>query len=153
MSDEQKHSVKAPDANVAPSYDQLLRMLVETQKAGIESQKQLADAILESRKPWVDPSVVQQKKAAMEERQRELKRTIAQRVATKAQCPHVRDNGTSNIKWMEHSNNIVKGTCGSCFSEFDTRNPEDLKLLRQDPSSIKKMGRAGAHANVRYVGI
>jgi hypothetical protein len=54
---------------------------------------------------------------------------------------------------MEHSNNIVKGVCSGCPSEFDTRNPEDLKLLRANPKAIKAMGRAGQHANNRYVGL
>jgi hypothetical protein len=61
-------------------------------------------------------------------------------------CKHLRhrrtENGLSNIKWMEHSNRIVKGVCGTCFAEFDTRKPEDLLLWQQDPRAAKNMGRA-----------
>lgn len=139
-----------PDAGL--STEMLLKMLIDVQKQAADSNRQLAESILESRKPYVDPRVLEQKRLALEERQAEIRRELRRRQLTKQQCPHLRDNGTSNISWMEHSNNIVKGCCGGCFSEFDTRNPEDLKLLRSNPKAIKSMGRAGQHANNRQIG-
>ena len=138
-----------PEAGL--STEMLLKMLIDVQKQAAESNKELAASILESRKPYVDPRVLEQKRLALEERQNEIRRELRRRIATKQQCPHVRDNGTSSINWMEHSNNIVKGCCSNCFSEFDTRNADDLKLLRSNPKAIKSMGRAGQHANNRAI--
>ena len=146
-------SIKKVDTPAGLSNEMLIEMLVKSQAENAASNKLLAEAILESRKPYVDPRVLEQKEIALKERQAEIKRTAAIRVATKKGCPHVRDNGTSNIKWMEHSNNIVKGVCGSCFSEFDSRSAADVELVRRDPKSVKGMGRAGQHANNRFIGI
>jgi hypothetical protein len=128
------------------STEMLLKMLIDTQRQLAESQQKMADAILESRKPYVDPKVLEQQKQALLERQQQINIEYRQKVATKRICPHKRENGTYNIKWMEHSNHITTGVCGTCRSEFDTRNPEDLKLLRDDLKSIKNMGRSGPHA-------
>lgn len=132
----------------APQFttDQLFNMLLKAIEAQGKSNDKLAEAILESRKPYVDPKVLEQKKRDLEERHRQIQLEQRQRAATKRICPHKRENGTYNIKWMEHSNHITTGVCGTCRSEFDTRNPEDLKLLRDDLKSIKNMGRSGAHA-------
>lgn len=146
-------SIKKVDTPAGLSNEMLIEMLVKSQAENAASNKLLAEAILESRKPYVDPRVLEQKEIALKERQAEIRRTAAIRAATKKGCPHVRDNGTSNIKWMEHSNNIVKGVCGSCFSEFDSRSAADVELLRRDPKSVKGMGRAGQHANNRFIGI
>jgi len=129
--------------------DQLLKMLVDVQKEAANSNRLLAEALLESRKPYVDPAVLAQKQAALEEKRAAVKLEQRRRVATKAQCPHrrVNDDGTfhdtkMNIKWQEHSNGIILGVCGVCFSQFDARNPKDMALLRADGVAIKNMGRA-----------
>lgn len=149
MPDEQKPK-NLPEAGL--STEALLKLLIQVQGEAAQSNRELAASILESRKPYVDPRVLEQKRLALEERQAEIRRTLRLRILTKQQCPHVRDNGTSSINWMEHSNNIVKGVCSGCFSEFDTRNAEDLKLLRANPKAIKAMGRAGQHASNRFIG-
>jgi hypothetical protein len=129
----------------------LAKMLIDTQKELAKSQQAMADAILESRKPYVDPKVLEQKKKDLEDRQKMIQADQRERIARKKICPHVRENGTGNIKWMSHSNNIILGVCGSCFSQFDTRNPGDLALLRADLKSQKNMGRAGEHARIGAV--
>ena len=77
--------------------------------------------------------------AEMKASERIVRRAV--RNTTRGLCKHKRTNGTSNIKWMEHSNNIIKGVCGQCYKEFDTRNPADLVLLRLDSRSIETMAR------------
>jgi hypothetical protein len=144
--------ISKSDSPATFSSEQLMRMLVESQKETAKANKALADAILESRKPYVDPKVVEAKRLAAEERKREIEMQLRIKVNTKRGCPHIRDNGTPNIKWMEHSNGITKGVCGGCFSEFDTRDKEDLALLRRDLKSIKNMGRAGSHTMTRVMG-
>lgn len=128
------------------STDVLLKLLIKTQEDLAKSQEKLGEALLESRKPYVDPKVLEQKKRDLEERRKMIATEQKNRAATKKICPHRRENGTWNIRWMQHSNNIVLGVCGQCFSQFDARNPEDLAILRQDLKSIKNMGRAGQHA-------
>lgn len=152
MSEEQKSkAVAVPESGF--TNDQIIRLLLQTQQDNIAANNKLAEALIESRKPYVDPRVLEQKRIALEEQHAATRREFERRRLAKVQCPHVRDNGTSSINWMEHSNNIVKGVCSGCPSEFDTRNPEDLKLLRANPKAIKAMGRAGQHANNRFIGL
>lgn len=61
----------------------------------------------------------------------------------KKECSHLRSDKTYNIHWHEHSNEQILGVCGTCNSRFDTRNPEDRKLLMKDPWAINHMGRVG----------
>lgn len=142
-------------SNAAPqlSVETLLKMLVDSQKQNAEANRQLADAMLESRKPYIDPKVLQQKQTELEEKAKAVAITLAQRQYLKTNCSHLREiDNTSNIKWMEHSNGIVKGVCGNCFSEFDTRNPADFALIRGDAKASRNMGRAGQHSKTRLIG-
>ena len=140
--------IRKVDTPAGLSTDQLLKMLVDAQKENAANQKLLAEALLESRKPYIDPAVLEAKRKAGEEREKEVAQTMRIKIATKAQCPHLRTNSDGsygdklNIKWMEHSQGIIKGVCGTCFSEFDTRNPKDVEFLRRDGKAMKNMGRA-----------
>jgi len=143
-----KTSTQAPEL----TNEMMFKMLLDTQKQLADAMKEQAAAAREARIPYVDPAVAAAKKQALEERRREVAHTIAVKVATKKQCPHTRINSDAagnnsfseklNIKWMEHSNGIIKGVCGTCFSEFDARNPDDRKLLQRDGKAITNMGRA-----------
>jgi hypothetical protein len=137
---------KKAEAPAGLSTEVLLQMLIKTQTDLAKAQEKLGDALLESRKPYVDPKVLEQKKRDLEERRKMIATEQKNREMTKKICPHKRENGTWNIRWMQHSNNVVLGVCGQCFSQFDARQPEDLAILRQDLKSIKNMGRAGSHA-------
>ena len=131
----------------AVSMDMLIQLFKEQAREAAADRKALAEAIRESKIPHVDPSVVAARKQAAEDRKALVEKVLRERQYAKVQCPHLNEGGKSNIKWMEHSNGIVLGVCGFCRSEFDaTRNPEDAKLLRSDPKSIRNMGRAGTHA-------
>ena len=134
------------------TMDQVMRMLIQTQADLAKSQQQLADAILESRKPYVDPKVLADKQRQLEERRKQIEMDQRIKIATKKVCPHTRENGTSNIKWMEHSNGIILGVCGTCNSQFCATGPDavaaDANLLRTDLKSRKNMGRAGQHARL-----
>ena len=137
----------------------LLAMFIQVQKQAAKAQEDLASAqvklgesIIESRKPYVSPADLAAKKQQFEERLASMKKTLQDREDRKKYCTHRREDGKYNVKWQEHSNSITKGVCGNCFSEFDTRNAEDLMILRLDPTSIKNMGRAGQHARRGYIG-
>ena len=143
MSDEPVKKVSTP----APmSMEQMMKMLLDTQSQLAESQQHLAEAIMESRKPYVDPKVLEQKRKDLEDRRKQIQMEQQERILRKKICPHQRENGTYNIKWITHSNGITNGVCGTCFSQFDTRNQADLELLSHDLKAIRNMGRAGGHA-------
>lgn len=131
------------------TVEALAKMVLDLQKDNAAQTKAMAEAIIASRIPYVDPNVLEEKKRANEQRAEEVRRTLLQKTETKRQCPHVRTNSDNsfdytrlNIKWMEHSNGIILGVCGTCFSEFDARNPKDLEFLRRDGKAMKNMGRA-----------
>ena len=129
------------------TVDQLLRMLIDQGKETAASNKALADAILESRKPYVDPRVIADREQRQKDRSALVNMELRNRAFAKRACPHLNEGGKLNIKWMQHSNGIILGVCGSCKSEFDaTHNKDDAKFLMQDPKSLRNMGRAGDHA-------
>ena len=148
---------KEPKATAAPkdsgplTNEMLFKMLIDAQKEAANSNKLLAEALIEGRKPYVDPKVLEARRQELVERQRQVKMELLKRQLTKEQCHHHRidDAGNMmpvwNIKWMRHSNNIILGVCGICFSQFDaSRNPKDAAMLRQDPNALRNMGMARA---------
>jgi hypothetical protein len=131
------------------SSEMMFKMLLDTQKQLSTALTQLAEAQRESRIPYVDPAVAVQKKQALEDRMKQVRLELKQREVTKTSCRHLRVDeegnfieGKPNIKWHQHSNNIVTGVCGTCFSTFDTRNPADLSLLRKDAAGIRSMAKS-----------
>lgn len=141
-----KPEVTKVDFPAELSKDDLLRMLQDSLNKQAEANTKLAEALFESRKPYVDPKVLEARKREAEERKKMIDIELRQRIGRKQACPHVRENGTSRIQWMEHSNGVIKGVCGHCAAEFDARNPADANLLRGNLKAIKNMGRAGSHA-------
>jgi hypothetical protein len=132
----------------APStIEALLKAFIDQSKETAESNKALAEAILESRKPYMDPRVIADREQRRKDRELLVKQVLDQRRYAKKYCPHTNEGGKPNIKWMQHSNGIILGVCGSCNSQFDaTHDRDDAKLLREDLKSIRNMGRAGEHA-------
>lgn len=142
---EESFSVTSKPASL--TMEQLFQLFIEAQKDQARANEKLAEALENSRKPYIDPKVV----AAMEQRRKDreilVNLTMRQRAYAKRACPHLNDGGKPNIKWMQHSNGIILGVCGTCQSQFDaTHNRDDAKLLMQDPNSLRWMGRAGDHA-------
>ena len=139
----EKLNYPAPSLNM----DQLLAMLLEQQKETAASNRALSEALLESRKPYVDPKVIEQRKQMAADRKMLIDQVIRERRSARVNCPHINEGGKLNIKWHQHSNGIILGVCGSCKSEFDaTRNREDAMLFRGDPKAARNMARAGEHA-------
>lgn len=129
------------------TMDTLMRMFLEQQKETAASNKALAEALLESRKPYIDPKYLAELEMRRKDRKALVDSEMKRRNYAKKACQHLNEGGKYNIKWMQHSNNIILGVCGICKSEFDaTHNREDAQLLMKDPKSIRWMGRAGVHA-------
>lgn len=153
-------ATEKPESNVvekvpypAPQFsmEQLMQMFVQSQKDVAEANKKLAEALENSRKPYVDPAVAEAKRDAAEERKKQVAIELRKRLLTKQYCLHTRTNsdgtwdeqGRLNIKWHEHSNGIILGTCGTCGSEFNPqKNPKDRELLQRSGKALKSMGRA-----------
>lgn len=131
----------------ALSMDMLLQLFLDQQKETAASNKALAEALLESRKPYIDPKVIAEREQQRKDRKMLVDQEIRNRRAAKQNCPHINEGGKLNIKWHMHSNGIILGVCGSCKAEFDaTRNREDALLFRGDPKAARNMARAGDHA-------
>lgn len=144
---EKELPVQKVDTPAPMTMEQLMKLFLDQQKETAQSNKVLAEAILESRKPYIDPKVVAEREQRRKDRKALVDQEFKNRTYAKKACPHVNEGGKMNIKWMQHSNGIILGVCGSCKSEFNaTQNREDALLLRQDPKSIRNMGRAGEHA-------
>lgn len=140
-------NVEKVNAPSGLTMEQLLKLFLEQNKETAASNKALAEAILESRKPWLDPKVLEAREMQRKDRKELVDMEIRNRANAKTFCPHLNEGGNSNIKWGQHSNGIILGVCGTCRSEFDaTRNREDGKLLRANPKGIRNMFRAGDHA-------
>jgi len=57
-------------------------------------------------------------------------------------CQHMRPGGSLNIKWMEHSDGVVRGVCGTCFRPFDSRTRYGKRYLKLSGALAQKnMGR------------
>ena len=129
------------------TVEMLLKLLVDANREQAASNKALAEALLESRKPYVDPRVIQEREQRRKDREALVGLEIRKRAYAKKACAHLNEGGKPNIKWMQHSNGIILGVCGNCQSQFDaTHNREDAQRLMQDPKSLRWMGRAGEHA-------
>lgn len=141
-------NVEQVNAPAGFTTDVLLKMLLDQQKETTKAYEKLGEALLESRKPYVDPAVLEAKKLALEERKKQVALEFRRRKLTKQQCLHRRTNSDGsyadklNIKWQQHSNGIILGVCGTCFSQFDARNPEDRKYLQLDGAAARNMGAA-----------
>lgn len=135
------------DSPAPLTMEALVKIFLEQQKETAASNKALAEALLESRKPYVDPRVVAEREQRAKDRKALVDQEMKKRNLAKKICPHINEGGKPNIKWHQHSNGIILGVCGSCFSQFDaTHSREDALLFRQDLKSARNMGRAGEHA-------
>ena len=140
-------NVTRVDSPAAPTMETLLKMFIEESRESRKVQEKLSEAILESRKPYVDPRYLAELETRRKDRLALVNQTLRQKLVAKKACPHRNEGGKLNIKWMMHSNHIIRGVCGTCFSQFDaTADPEDAKLFREDLKSQRNMGRAGEHA-------
>jgi len=129
------------------TVDQLLRMMLEQNKETTKAYENLGKAIIESHKPYVDPRVIEARKQAALDRKMLIEGEINKRNGARRGCGHLNEGGRYNIKWMQHSDGIILGVCGNCFTQFDaTHNVEDAKFFRADVKSQRNMGRAGEHA-------
>jgi hypothetical protein len=147
MSNEKETPVEKVNTAAPMTMEAMMKLFLDQQKETAIAQKALAEALLESRKPYIDPRYLAELEQRRKDRKALVDLEIKKRAYAKRACQHLNEGGKLNIKWMQHSEGIILGVCGICQSQFDaTHNREDAKLLMQDPKSIRWMGRAGEHA-------
>jgi len=116
-----------------------------------QSMKELAAAILESRKPYKDPGHEATEKAMRESMRQVNERMKAQVLASQATCPHLQGSSEnsdftgqlSSIVMHELDCNLIVGICTNCQKHIFSNDPdtETQKLFRM--KSGNRMSRAG----------
>lgn len=112
------------------TMEQLLKLFIEQSKEQAKSNKALAEAILESRKPYVDPRVIADREQRNRDRKSLVEMELRNRVNAKKFCPHLNEGGTSNIKWHQHSNGIILGV--------NTQAPVKFSLIDSNPETATR---------------
>lgn len=147
MSNEKETPIQKVNTDAPLTMAELMTLFLEQNKEQAAANRELAAALLESRKPYIDPRVIADQEQRRKDRKELVDMEMRKRIGAKKNCPHLNEGGKLNIKWMQHSNGIILGVCGTCQSQFNaTTSREDAQLLRQDPKAIRNMGRAGEHA-------
>jgi hypothetical protein len=116
------------------------------------SAKVIAEAIKESRKPYVDERDVENNKM-MRQQMRESQERIAQRVAySRANCPHFQGSNEnsdfqgslSSIAKLDLGNGVVFGICTNCLRPFWPGDPDYVQQMN------RKCGNRTARAGQRF---
>lgn len=137
-----------PEDSVTLTVQELLALLA---KMNDTSSEKLAAAIIESRKPYVDPNKEVNDQMWREQAREQAKREKANTAAYQKSCPHIagcnslsdlRDQaGRTSIVWHKLDSTEAIGICTNCtrvFHEDDT----DYQEWRTKPS-INKMSASG----------
>lgn len=120
------------------------------------SAKIIADALIEARKPYVDPRV-EQNNQMMREQQKELHERIKRDIeASRENCPHMQGcNALSEVQgqlsaFVMHQTDtgVVFGICTNCQKDIWSNKPEDRKFFSM--KSANKMSRAGQRTFMDY---
>lgn len=119
-------------------------------EAGKSSSETLAAAILESRKPYVDPrneeNEEQMRQSSRLQRQREKEQTEY----SQKHCPHLQGSNAlsdrrgdmSSIVMHKLDTGLVIGICTNCIRVFDARNPGDREFFNM--KSGNRMSQSGS---------
>lgn len=120
-----------------------------TAQSGEASAKILAEAILESRKPYKDP--LQEKNAeAMRLSDRELQKRLKQEVdASRDNCEHLQGSNALSEQKSDRGSFVLHqldtgeliGICTNCQKEISSLRPEDKPFFKKQ--SGNRMSRAG----------
>lgn len=116
-----------------------------------DGMKELAAAIIESRKPYVDPRQVENEKAMRESMRQVNERMKAQILASQATCPHLQGSSEnsdftgqlSSIVMHRLDSGVIVGICTNCQLQIFSDDPdvEVQKIFRQ--KSGNRMSSAG----------
>jgi hypothetical protein len=122
-----------------------------SEKIVSEGMSELAKAIIEARKPYVDPRNVENEKAMRESMRVVNERMKAQILASQGTCPHLQGSSEnsdftgqlSSIVMHRLDSGVVVGICTNCQLQIFSDNPDVnvQKIFRQ--KSGNRMSSAG----------
>lgn len=78
------------------------------------SRDQLLELLTEIKKPYVDPKAEAEKEKDRAQMRAQIAENEALREAREANCTHMREDNTSAVAWMQHSDGIWRGVCQRC---------------------------------------
>lgn len=162
-----KSQAKTPEAKSADtitiSASELQRLLRDAVSAAVaetnknservvsDGMKELAAAIIESRKPYVDPRDVENEKAMRESMRKVNERMKAQIIASQSTCPHLQGSSEnsdftgqlSSIVMHRLDSGVVVGICTNCQLQIFSDDPDVnvQRIFRQ--KSGNRMSSAG----------
>jgi hypothetical protein len=119
-------------------------------EAGKSTSETLANAILESRKPYVDPRNEQNEEQMRQSSREQRKREIEQTKYSQDNCPHMQGSNAlsdrrgdmSAIVMHKLDTGLVIGICTNCIKIFDARNPDHRKFFNM--KSGNRMSASGS---------
>ncbi len=129
-----------PSQSISMSVSEFQALISTAMKEAVQgSTKMLAEAMLESRKPYLDPKKQEneEKFKEMAKRQREaLNERIA---ASRAMCPHLQGCNSesdepgirSSIIQHTFDNGVVLGICTNCQRVFKPTDPDYQQQMRR----------------------
>lgn len=147
MSEETKKKAAADTEEVMTKSD-LLQLIAQMSS---EQAKLIADALIESKKPYVKPEDLENEKLFREQTKRQMEQERQMKRANQRVCPHIagcnplsesRDvAGRTSIIWHTYDSTDVQGICTNCHRIFRD-DQEDFAKWRGMPS-YNKPSRAG----------
>lgn len=130
----------AAPQNVTLTTEQLqllLNTVAQSQNSGQSTNLQvLVDAIVESRKPFVDPKAIQNEEEFRRGAREQEKFKRSQIRAAQDNCPHTKGQGGSapsshSAFWMHRlDTGETIGICSNCQKVISSLNPDDTKWFR-----------------------
>lgn len=133
---------KDAPANMSMSHEDLARIVAQavaiaTSQSAEVSAKILADALLESRKPYVDPRKEQNDKMMKEQTRQTTDRINADIARSREYCPHKKAASELSTRVSEDGAFVVHvldtgemiGICTNCQKVISSLIPEDLKFF------------------------
>jgi hypothetical protein len=157
MADEAKTKDTAPAADprsgkLSIGMDELQALIAASvSQAVTASSKIIAEAMLESRKPYISPADVENQKRMRESTRESQERILAQIAADQDTCPHKQgSNSLSEFQsqlgsFVLHQldTGVVVGICTNCQKKIwsNSNDPSELKWFREKQAN--RISRAG----------
>jgi len=144
-----------PNASISITPAQLMELFkqvaVSSQQSGETIAKTLADAVLEARKPYVDPRKEIDEQNARAQAREQMRRQKADMEAFQSSCPHVAGSnalselpdtaGRTSIVWHRFDVGDELGICTNCTRVFKPSDPDYMQWRMK--KSYNRLSRSG----------
>jgi hypothetical protein len=148
--EEKTEQNEARKGKMALSVDELQTIISASVSNALEqSSKIMANAILEARKPYVDPGREENERRQREQSREAYERIRAEIEASYKTCPHLQgSNALSEFQGQLGSfvlhqldTGVIVGICTNCQKQIWSNNPEDHEYFRRKQAN--RISRAG----------